>query len=142
VKPNVRGALRLVCRAKDARPPTPPLGVSAYTEDPSAAVAILLELDAGQSEREQVDDAWEQIPAAESLTPGQAVVVLPDPARGRGIFGRLFAGGKDIPRAIRATALLARGYTNIGAGKDDVSGADLVWGEAEAKPKPKVTSLP
>jgi hypothetical protein len=124
--------LRLVCRLPGARAPTPPFGLDAFEEGDAAAVAVLLDFDAERPLRAQVDEAAAQIPDAKSLPDGRLVVVLAERANGRGLLGRLLGGRTHVPRIVRATALLARGYREIGAGADEVSGTDLVWGTAEA----------
>jgi len=122
-------ALRLVCLSgAGARAPSPPFGLRAFTDDADADIAVLLDLDAETAERAQVDAALAQIPEADSV-PGRLVVVLAERAAARGLLGRLFRPAK-IPRAVRATALLARGYDAIASGVDEASGADLVWGRA------------
>jgi len=125
--PRAPKALRLVCRTPGARAPLPPFGLGAFTGDANAAVAVLLDVNAEDSERAQVDAAAPQIPHADELPAGRLVVVLAARAQTGGFFSRLFAGGRaEVPRAVRATALLARGYANLGANAE----AGLVWGEA------------
>jgi hypothetical protein len=124
-----------VCRASGGRRPAPPFGLAAFTDDEGAAIAVLLDVDAEASTRAQVEDAAAQIPDAASLPAGRLVVVLPERAARRGLLGRIF-GARQVPRVVRATALLARGYDAIACGADEVSGADLVWGRVP------VTSLP
>jgi hypothetical protein len=63
--------------------------------------------------------------AATAKKPGARVFVHPEPARAGGVLGRLF-GKKTVPRSVRASALLACGYVELGAGEDD--GVDWVWG--------------
>jgi hypothetical protein len=71
-----------------------------------------------------------QVPEAASLPPGTLVVVLGTDA-GAGLFGRLFQGRRAVvARAVRGSALLARGYTRLGGGVDATSRLDLVWGFA------------
>jgi hypothetical protein len=44
-------------------------------------------------------------------------------------MARLFGRGPiEVPRALRGSALAARGYVAIGAAHDAASGHDLVWG--------------
>jgi hypothetical protein len=81
--------------------------------------------------REGVDLAAAQIPLASEMPEGRIVVVLPERAASGGIITRLFRGGRTpVPRAVRATALLARGYREIGAAVDAKTDLDLVWGVA------------
>ncbi len=118
-------ALRLVCRAPTVSPPATPLGLRAFTDDPAAEICVLLDIDPETPEREQVDAACAQIPDAADLPAGRLVIVLPERAKGRGLLTRLFGGTRaHVSCAVRATALLARGYSEIGAE------AGLVWGKA------------
>ncbi len=126
-RPSPPRALRLVCAQPSVHPPTPPFGLAAFTDDPDAAMAVLLDVDPEAGERAQVDVAALQIPHADDVPAGRFVVVLAGRAQVGGFFSRLFAGSRaNVPIAVRATALLARGYTNLGA--DAESG--LVWAEA------------
>jgi hypothetical protein len=73
------------------------------------------------------------LPAPEELTPGTLVVLLADAIAQASITGRLLSAlgrRRTLPRTLRCTALLARGYVDIGANTDPASGADLVWGRA------------
>jgi hypothetical protein len=129
--PRAPKALRLVCRTPGARAPLPPFGLGAFTDDPDAAVAVLLDVDGEGGERAQVDVVAQQIPHADELPAGRLVVVLPTRAHAGGFFSRLLAGSRaGVPLAVRATALLARGYVDLGANAE----ADLVWGEAATRP--------
>jgi hypothetical protein len=122
VKPSPR-ALRLVCSVSGARPPVPPFGLASFVNDADADVAVMLDVDPEANERAQLDAAAAQIPAAAELPAGRIVVLLPQRAQAGGFFSRLLASGRArVSPAVRATALLARGYTNLGA--DD----ELVWG--------------
>ena len=124
-------ALRLV-RPPSAvgRDPIPPLGLRGFDER-AADVAVFLDLDPAASDRAQVDLAAAQIPAAAEIARGRVVIVLPERAVPTGILARLFGGGRaSIPRAVRATALLARGYGGIAAALDPKTDLDLVWGVA------------
>jgi hypothetical protein len=124
-------ALRLVRpKAAEGRDPIPPLGLRAF-DDTAADVAIFLDVDPSASERAQVEAAAAQIPHARDLPPGRIVVVLPERATPAGIFARLFGGARaTVPRAVRATALLARGYKGIASTVDAKTDLDLVWAVA------------
>jgi hypothetical protein len=64
------------------------------------------------------------------LAAGSLVFVHERPRRARGLGG-LLALGKSRGRAhaaVRCTALLVRGYADIGAADDPRSGERLVWG--------------
>jgi hypothetical protein len=119
VTPPRPGALRLHTRAEGAKPPRPPLGLAAWS--PTAdAIAVLL--DAGD-DATAIAGIVAQLPDGASLPPGTPVLVLAKAADLRP-FWRVFARDVTIPRAARCSALLARGYVDIGA---DV---DLAWGYA------------
>jgi hypothetical protein len=81
-----------------------------------------------------VAEAAPQLPAIADTgkNPAVRVFVHPDPARGGGMLGRLFGGKKSVPRAVRASALLARGYVDLGAGEGETDGVDWVWGSPPA----------
>ncbi len=132
-------ALRLVCTLAGARakspllPPPPPFGLAAYVDDDGADIAVLLDLDAEASERAQVEVAAAQIPAADDQPAGRRVFVLAARANVGGFFARIFARGRGhVTPAVRATALLARGYVNLGS--DDSGALKTVWGEATPSP--------
>jgi hypothetical protein len=119
VTPPRPGALRLVTRAQGAKPPRPPLGLAAWS--PTAdAIAVLLD---ASDDATAIAGIAAQLPDGASLPPGTPVFVLGKAADLRP-FWRVFARDVSIPRAARCTALLARGYVDIGAD------ADLAWGHA------------
>ncbi len=66
-----------------------------------------------------------QIPRAESLAKGTRVVVFS--GKSRGWFGKMLAR-RDAPMSAVGSALLARGFVNVGAGEED--GRACAWGEA------------
>jgi hypothetical protein len=67
----------------------------------------------------------EQIPLATTLATGTRVALPPIAWRRRGALGRILGPGKvAVGRAARCTALIVRGYVDIGA--DDGS----AWGFA------------
>jgi hypothetical protein len=83
-----------------------------------AAAAIAVALGGG----EDVLGVAAELPDPESLPGGTLVVVLAeaeDDARG---LGRLFRARPTVPRALRGSALLVRGYARIGGD------GELVWG--------------
>ena len=122
-------ALRLVARAPGARPPRPPLGIGAWS--PTAdAVAVLLDA-GGDADPQTVAGVVAQLPAASDLAPGTPLLVL-GRATDLRAFWRLFSRSVPVPRLARCTALLMRGYVDIGAG--DVDGDDLAWGYAPVPP--------
>jgi hypothetical protein len=115
----------LMSQTNGTRLPRPPFGLPAWT--PTAdAVAVSIDMRGADGSPSAVAA---QVPLASALPPGTPVVVLGVAARGASIWTR-FARGVSVPRAARCGALLARGYVDIGAGTDDVSGADLAWGFA------------
>jgi hypothetical protein len=130
MKPPRPDALRLVTRDEGAKPPKPPLGLRTWT--PSAnAVALLL--DAQTADLRSVPSVAAQVPLASELAGGTLVVLLPTASQRRSLL-RWFAAAVAIPRAVRCSALLARGYVDIGAGTDQATGADLAWGSAPSGP--------
>jgi hypothetical protein len=68
------------------------------------------------------------LPDPASLPPGTLVVAAPAEPRKRllGVFGK----AAQLSRSVRATALVARGYTGVAAALDAASDRDLVWGYA------------
>ena len=90
------------------------------------AIAVLLDAADGGEPR-TIAGVAAQLPHASTLPSGTPVFVLGTAAAARP-FWHLFARGVPIPRAARCTALLARGYVDIGA--DEVDGDDLAWGHA------------
>jgi hypothetical protein len=123
-------ALRLVTSARGARLPRPPFGLAGFSDDPSAAVAVLLEGGAGKEVTGGVDAVAAQLPPASDLEPGTLLVVLGEAATSRGRLGRLLASPPRYARTSLCGALLAQGYARIGAGTDPSTGHDLAWGYA------------
>ena len=63
-----------------------------------------------------------QLPEIARMKPGQQVVILAGTPP-TGIFARVFGRKKGVPRAVRCSALLARGFVDIaasGEGDDDL----------------------
>jgi hypothetical protein len=128
VTPPHAVALRLVARTQEGKPPRPPLGVTAWT--PTAdAIAVLLDTgDAGDGgDLRAIASVVAQLPPAADLPHGTPVFVL-GRANARRSFWRVFARDLAIPRDVRCTALLVRGYIGIGAA--EIQGDDLAWGQA------------
>jgi hypothetical protein len=121
--PSRPTALRLVTRAVGAREPGAPLGLRSWSTD-ADAIAVLI--DAAELDVDNPREIAAQIPQATELPQATRVFVLGVAARGRGAIGWL-ARAIRIPRATRCTALVARGYVEVGAGADD-TGSDLAWG--------------
>lgn len=136
------GALRLLTPAprageKSVKPPRPPLGLASWT---STADAAALLLDAHGEDAHVAALVAAQVPLPSALTPGAPLFVLGVAARRgslAGMFAQVFTRGTMIPRAVRCGALLARGYVDIGAGSDEATGADLVWGFAPPTDEPQ-----
>ena len=107
-------------RARSAATPLRPAALA------SAKVIALSETDAGT-----LAGVIAALPDPAALAPGTLVVLRGDPAGGRSlaqsvlaVFGRT----KPIPRTRRCTALVARGYVEVGAAESD--DGDLAWGQA------------
>jgi hypothetical protein len=124
MKPPLPPALRLTTRAEDAKPPRPPFGLRAWS--PSAS-AVGISLDLRGDDAHSTALAAAQVPRAFELPVGTQVIVLGVAARGGSVW-QWFSRSVAIPRAVRCGALLARGYVDIGAGIDEITGADLAWG--------------
>jgi hypothetical protein len=111
-------ALRLVTRAT-RRPPTPPFGLTVWTES-ATGIAVWLDAAAGVGDAAAVAA---QIPEAGTLEAGAPVVVLGAAAgTGRALARWLGPRELQVAVALRCTALLARGYVRVGAD------AQLAWG--------------
>lgn len=119
------GALRLLAPAAAGKPPRPPLGLAAWSAE-ADAIAVLLDA-GGDVDLRTASGVASQIPHASTLPSGAAVFVLGKAAASRS-FWRVFARDLPVPRASRCTALLARGYVDIGGA--DIDGDDLAWGQA------------
>ncbi len=68
-----------------------------------------------------------QLPDPDRLEAGQLIVVLPRAASTGPWIDRLVRRRGWAAGAVRASALLARGYMGISAGVDPSSRQDLVW---------------
>jgi hypothetical protein len=128
VKAPTPSSLRLQCAGALRRPPRPPFGLPGWSDD-APAVAVLL--DATSADVNQATAIAPQIPQAAALPPGTSVFVLGTATSARRGFGRLLRwlgpGAAPVGRAARCAALVARGYTGVGALIDAASGADLVY---------------
>ncbi len=84
-------------------------------------------LDATTADPESPAAVATQIPHADTLAPGTAVVIGAVAVKKRGTLGRLLGDGHvKVSRATRCTALLARGYVSIEASGEDVWGSVLL----------------
>ncbi|SRR6266542_159986 len=83
-----------------------------------------------------------QLPDPAELPEGELVVVREShrPRRGVGQWidwaKRLLRKPRKADAAVRCTALLARGYREIGAARDPRTGEELVWGLAPISGRP------
>jgi hypothetical protein len=85
--------------------------------------AVPVRLDATTADLESPAAVAAQVPHADTLAPGTAVVVGAVAVKKRGTLGRLIGDGHvKVSRSVRCTALLARGYLGITTGGDDVWG--------------------
>lgn len=117
-------ALRFVSVSPAPPPKRVPFGLAVWTAD-APAVALLLDLSSGKS----LPTACAQVPEGDAYGEGTLMVILGESRAAPSILGRYFTARRaPIPRSVRATALLARGFVRIGAAFDPASGADLVWG--------------
>lgn len=126
--PNA-SSLRLVGRAAGHAKGriTPPLGARFAADAPAWAVAL------GPDDAVDLDSVAKAVPDADELPPGTLLVVLPAIAFAPSLGSRFLAAlgrSRSVPRALRATALVARGYVRVAAGVDRASRSDLVWGYA------------
>jgi hypothetical protein len=120
-------ALRLVTQARRIPARAIPFGLRAWSPE-AQAIAILLE--AAGDDLDHLAVAA-QVPPSGSLAPATPVFLLGRAARAASRtswFRRLRSGAVTVGRAPRCGALLMRGYVALGAGVDEASGADLVWG--------------
>jgi hypothetical protein len=118
-------ALRLLTRARAVHAPAPPFGLRAWSKE---APAVTVLLDAGEVTMKEPADIAVQIPHATDLPHGTLVFVLATAVRSGGMMRWLGLRTIQVPRVARCTALVARGYVSVGAGLDDVTGADIAWG--------------
>lgn len=123
--PRARG-LRLVGPGASAA-----RGRMAFADD-GDAIAVALDADHARD----VAAVARAIPAADEVEGDTLVVVLPfvePPSLASRLFAAIGRRSRDVPRALRCSALLTRGYVRIGAGVDEATGADLAWGYAPAR---------
>jgi hypothetical protein len=120
-------ALRLMTRAVRVPRIALPFGLQSWSPE-AGAIAVLLE--AGREELDELAVA-NQLLSARDLPPATTVIVLGDAARSSsrsGWFSLPRSSVVAVPRGPRCGALLMRGYVGLGAGVDEASGSDLVWG--------------
>jgi hypothetical protein len=85
-------------------------------KDDAKAVAVCLDPEANT-----VASVAAALPDPETLDPRTLVVVVP----GSGSFVKRLFGAKPVSRAVRCSALLARGYVDIGADVDPETKLDV-----------------
>jgi hypothetical protein len=122
--------------ARAGRAPRIPFGLRSFEAPGTACEAVLVVV--------EVDTAWPasgygdtariaaQVPHARDVAPGTLVVVAEEADGGdAGLLGRILKSRRThVARAVRCSALLARGYTRLGGGEDPKSRTDLAWGYA------------
>ena len=118
-----------------ARPhvPLPPLSARE-----TATTVTLGETDAGD-----VAAAARALPDPSELEEGSLVLVSGALGGARSLGVRVLAAlgrSKTVPRAIRCSALVARGYVRVGAGTDPDTRADVAWGYVPAAPAGPATA--
>jgi hypothetical protein len=131
-------ALRLVPAPSGAQVRLPvPCGLAAWSDADDADIAIVLTR--GEADLPTLEETVAQLPEPETLPEGRLVVVLGELRPSTSLTARLerWLGSTKarVPRALRTSALLARGYERLGAGKDQV-GHDLAWGYVRSRPSP------
>ena len=110
----------------------PSVGVRARTAaevPPPEARAVARTVTLPEAEASSVARIMATLPDPGDLAPGTLVVIPAEVAATRSlarsvlaVFGRV----KTVPRTLRCSALLARGYVEIGAGDEERD--DLAWG--------------
>jgi hypothetical protein len=119
-------ALRLSTPTPQSKHPRPPFGLRGWSTE-GHATAVLL--DARQGDLQSVSSVVAQVPRATTLPPRTPIVLLGNAVRATGVWRRLLgAGTVHVTRASRCTALVARGYVDVGGGIDEVTASDLAWG--------------
>lgn len=126
VPPRV-AALRLVGPAAEhARDRiTPPLGAKLTADAEAYAVAL------GPAESNDLAMIVRALPDPSDLPAGTFLVVLAaviEPPSLTSRFLAAFGRRPVVSRALRSTALVARGYVRVAAGVDRETKSDLVWG--------------
>lgn len=104
---------------------TLPLGAKLSADALAYAVAL------GPPDVTDVAAVARALPDPDDLPAGTLVLVLPNVIGPPSLTGRLLAAmgrGETVSRALRATALVARGYVRVAAGVDRETRSDLVWG--------------
>ena len=132
-KPPRTKALRLVGpAAEQARGRiSAPLGAIFLPEADAHAVVL------GPADVVNVAALASALPDPDVLAPGVLVVVLPDVVHPPSLANRLRAAlgrAGTASRALRASAMVSRGYVRVAAGVDGETRTDLVWGYSSEPP--------
>ena len=135
-KPPAIKTLRLVGpAAPHARGRLPaPLGATFLPEADAHAVVL------GPADVVDVASLARVLPDPDALPAGVLVVVLPQVLDPPSLANRLRAAlgrGRTASRALRASAMVARGYVGVAAGIDRATRTDLVWGYASSTEPPE-----
>lgn len=121
------GALRLVGPGADHARGRVAAPCGAVFDAAAAAQAVAL----GPADIVDVTTLASALPDPDELPAGTLLVVLGTVVDPPSLASRVLAAlgrGRTVPRATRATALVARGYVRVAAGVDRESRSDLVWG--------------
>ena len=126
------GALRLVGPGAESAVGrvTPPLKSAFDATAPSYAVAL------SPADIRDVTTVARALPDPDELPDGTLVIILPHVLDAPSLASRFLAAlgrGRTVSRALRSTALVARGYVRVAAGVDRESRSDLVWGYSVAE---------
>ncbi len=112
--------------AKHARTRIPPPLGATFTADAEAHAVVL-----GPADVADVAALAHALPDPDALPAGVLVVVLPNvvdpPSLGSWLLAVL-GRGPTVSRALRSSAMVARGYVRVAAGIDRETRSDLVWG--------------
>jgi len=110
---------------------TLPLGAKLSADAPAYAVAL------GPADVADAATVARALPDPGELPAGTLLLVLPNVVGAPSLTGRFLAAmgrGPTASRALRATALVARGYVRVAAGVDRETRSDLVWGYSVGEP--------
>jgi hypothetical protein len=100
---------------------------------PAAVRATARTIALAPADAQDLASAAAALPDPDELPPG-TLVLLPaelreEPSIARSVLA-VFGRTRTATRVLRCSALVARGYMDVGAGTDPVTRADLVWGYA------------
>jgi len=122
-------SVRFVTTAPQAKAPAPPFGLQRWSDDGTATVVML---DASGGDLSGTAAIAAQVPDPGTFPRRTLVILLGEASRAGGAWRRLIRmNTAPVSRADRCSALLVRGYVEIGAGPDEAS-HDLVWGWSES----------